>query len=233
MGIVIEEALASVETVAYDLQTSNGQTIRGVKSDRSLCCVSVGHKGLPLVRQYRLIDPRGSVGCIQLVTERYHGKVVPVAHRVELPREMTADSCVLLFACSTATGESVCTAIHALLEIGVDQANVRVVVLVCSSQAVELICHQFPHVRMLTCAVESNKNDTPLPTTLSDFLERYEGFQHHTRMSHTAVVRPLPSPFLHARKRPSLSNRWENTETVRPFVHRQQIRDPRRNQLHG
>uniref|UniRef100_K3WS54 Uncharacterized protein n=1 Tax=Globisporangium ultimum (strain ATCC 200006 / CBS 805.95 / DAOM BR144) TaxID=431595 RepID=K3WS54_GLOUD len=166
--ILLEEATASFSSTPLEVLMSSGDVFQGLEApSESFCGVSVGDGGHSFLKLFHQMEPEAATGYIHLLesveTAQKQSRVI----RTDLPPNIRGCN-VLLFLATSNDGERVCKSIEAMRRLDVPETSICVVLLLCTADAIAAICTKFPHVKIITSAIDADAR-----SGLGDFVARY------------------------------------------------------------
>ncbi|KAE8991939.1 hypothetical protein PF010_g17490 [Phytophthora fragariae] len=173
--ILIEDVLGQLDARAVEVTTSSGYVTSGIEQRHQLCGVKLGDEGYPFSVLFHQVEVDAAEGYIHVnSTVDQRGRRQWRLDRMDLPASIA--SCkVLVFTATCSTGGRECKAIEALCGVGVPEKNITLVSIVCASDGVVTVCSRFPHVRVITAAIDKSvdPHTGEIIPGLGDFIARY------------------------------------------------------------
>nr|QKY14883.1 uridine kinase (UK) [Polytomella parva] len=147
--LVVEAGLGHLPFTERVVQTPTGHPYAGVGFARKLCGVSVIRSGEAMESALRDCCKGIKIGKILIHQQ--------VAYK-KLPMDI-AERHVLLLNPLISTGHTIVRAIEILKEHGVSEERILVLSIMCSPEAVRMVCGGFPLARLVVAEVDSHVND--------------------------------------------------------------------------
>ncbi|ETM54407.1 hypothetical protein PPTG_07195 [Phytophthora nicotianae INRA-310] len=175
--LLLEEALSIIGLHPIEMTTATGYVTYGLERTDEFCGVAIGAEGFPFLVLFNQMEPDASQGSIHVEHEMdEQGMSVYRLNHVDLPSDI-ARYRVLLFSSTVNTGEAECKAIETLLDLGVEEDRITLVIILCSTDSLEVICNCYPGVRIITSGIDSTVDSETqmIIPGLGDFITRYNG----------------------------------------------------------
>ncbi|KAK4536301.1 hypothetical protein CDCA_CDCA08G2326 [Cyanidium caldarium] len=171
--LLLEHALNYVPLVPRRVTTPVGAVYDGLAYGEKICGVSVVRAGEAFEHGLRQIARSVRIG--KILMQRDERTAEPRMYWAKLPNDI-ASRWVLLMDPMVATGRSVSMAVAALLRAGVPQTRVLVVSMFACREGVEALLRAYPHVRLVTGAVDAGLTpDKYITPGVGDFGDLYFG----------------------------------------------------------
>ena len=172
--LVIEFSLSLFPFETVTIKTPQGIEYEGKKSlVTKVCGVSILRAGETMEDALTEVCQDIRLGKILIQTSRETGE--PELYYLRLPKDIK-DYRVILMDATVATGAAAMMAIRVLLDHDVPEENINLVSLLMAESGVHTIAYAFPHVNIVTTAVDPEINDKfhVLPG-IGNFGDRYFG----------------------------------------------------------
>jgi uracil phosphoribosyltransferase len=180
MRLLAEETLAHLPSPRHIITTPTNATFEGHLSiaethPDSVCAISVVRAGDSLLESFRDIVPGLRVGKLWIQRNEDSPNKEAIHSCTKLPKNMKDMAGVILCDPMLATGGSSTAALRILIdEYGVDPGRIIFANVVCCPEGLATLAREFPMVRIITCAVDSeldgNKYIVP---GLGDYGDRF------------------------------------------------------------
>ncbi|GMF29459.1 unnamed protein product [Phytophthora lilii] len=126
------------------MTTSTGYLTYGLERTDDFCGVAIGAEGFPFLVLFHQMEPDAPQGSIHVEQETdQQGQHSWRLDHMDLPSDITRYR-VLLFSSTVSTGGGECKAIDALCSLGVQEDRITLVVILCSTDSLVVICNRFP-----------------------------------------------------------------------------------------
>jgi len=172
--LVIEYSLSLLPYQTVTVDTPQGEPYVGRKcTARKICGVSILRAGETMEQALSEVCKDIRIGKILIQTNWNTGE--PELYYLRLPKDIK-DYQVILMDATVATGAAAMMAIRVLLDHDVPEQNINLVSLLMAESGVHTIAYAFPHVKIVTSAVDPEINDKfhVLPG-IGNFGDRYFG----------------------------------------------------------
>merc|ERR1712183_518910 len=172
--LVIEYALSFLPYDSIEINTPQGVSYSGKKClVTKICGVSILRAGETMEAALTEVCKDIRVGKILIQTSRETGE--PELYYLRLPKDIK-DYRIILMDATVAIGVAAMMAIRVLLDHEVPEENINLVSLLMAESGVHTIAYAFPHVKIITTAVDPEINDKfhVLPG-IGNFGDRYFG----------------------------------------------------------
>jgi len=175
LRLLSEEALAHLPSMTEKVIQTPCGPYKGLVYPQlsTYCAVSIMRSGDILLEQLRKCAPEMSVGKILLQRDEHDPEKRPKLYYSKLPPDINKKS-VILVDPMLGTGGSSIAAINVLVKAGCDEKNILFVNVVACPEGIEALHKAYPHVKILTCAIDPKLNkDKFIVPGLGDFGDRY------------------------------------------------------------
>eukprot|EP00092_Neocalanus_flemingeri_P008029 GFUD01008666.1.p1 GENE.GFUD01008666.1~~GFUD01008666.1.p1 ORF type:complete len:612 (-),score=175.68 GFUD01008666.1:412-2247(-) len=172
--LVIEYSLSLLPFETVSVSTPQGLQYEGRRCTvKKICGVSILRAGETMEQALSEVCKDISIGKILIQTNWDSGE--PELYYLRLPKDIK-DYQVILMDATVATGAAAMMAIRVLLDHDVPEENINLVSLLMAESGVHTIAYAFPHVKIVTTAVDPEINDKfhVLPG-IGNFGDRYFG----------------------------------------------------------
>jgi len=172
--LVIEYSLSLLPFETVSVSTPQGLQYEGRRCTvKKTCGVSILRAGETMEQALSDVCKDIRIGKILIQTNWDSGE--PELHYLRLPKDIK-DYQVILMDATVATGAAAMMAIRVLLDHDVPEENINLVSLLMAESGVHTIAYAFPHVKIVTTAVDPEINDKfhVLPG-IGNFGDRYFG----------------------------------------------------------
>jgi len=172
--LVIEYSLSLLPFETVSVSTPQGMQYEGRRCTvKKICGVSILRAGETMEQALSEVCKDIRIGKILIQTNWDSGE--PELHYLRLPKDIK-DYQVILMDATVATGAAAMMAIRVLLDHDVPEENINLVSLLMAESGVHTIAYAFPHVKIITTAVDPEINDKfhVLPG-IGNFGDRYFG----------------------------------------------------------
>lgn len=172
--LVIEYSLSLLPYKSVTVDTPQGQQYEGRQCTASkICGVSILRAGETMEQSLSEVCKDIRIGKILIQTNWDTGE--PELHYLRLPTDIKEYQVILMDA-TVATGAAAMMAIRVLLDHDVPESNINLVSLLMAESGVHTIAYAFPHVKIITTAVDPEINEKfhVLPG-IGNFGDRYFG----------------------------------------------------------
>merc|ERR1719427_617195 len=172
--LVIEYSLSLLPYESLAVATPQGLQYEGRRcTEKKICGVSILRAGETMEQALSEDCKDIRIGKILIQTNWDTGE--PELYYLRLPRDIK-DYQVILMDATVATGAAAMMAIRVLLDHDVPEQNINLVSLLMAESGVHTIAYAFPHVKIVTTAVDPEINDKfhVLPG-IGNFGDRYFG----------------------------------------------------------
>merc|ERR1719312_1419602 len=172
--LVIEYSLSLLPFETVSVATPQGMNYDGRRCTvKKICGVSILRAGETMEQALSEVCKDIRIGKILIQTNWDSGE--PELHYLRLPKDIK-DYQVILMDATVATGAAAMMAIRVLLDHDVPEENINLVSLLMAESGVHTIAYTFPHVKIITTAVDPEINDKfhVLPG-IGNFGDRYFG----------------------------------------------------------
>jgi uracil phosphoribosyltransferase len=151
----IREWLPTIET---EVQTPLGTCpATFINPEIPVVVVPILRAGLSLLDGAQSLLPLASIYHLGLA--RDEATLQPVCYLNKLPAQMPPETRVLITDPMLATGGSMVAAIAAIVQCGVDPANIRIVSVVAAPPALQKLSADYPGLNIYTAAIDEGLND--------------------------------------------------------------------------
>jgi len=178
--LVIEYSLSLLPFETVSVSTPQGMQYEGRRCTvKKICGVSILRAGETMEQALSEVCKDIRIGKILIQTNWDSGE--PELHYLRLPKDIK-DYQVILMDATVATGAAAMMAIRVLLDHDVPEENINLVSLLMAESGVHTIAYAFPHVKIITTAVDPEINDKfhVLPG-IGNFGDRYFGTEPKVR----------------------------------------------------
>jgi uracil phosphoribosyltransferase len=171
--MLIETSLGLLPFEPCEVQTPVGRSYLGLRFASQLCGVSIMRAGESMEAGLRAVCPSIRIGKILIQRDKVTKQ--PHLYYAALPPDI-AERHVLLLDPMFATGGTALAAVQLLLDRGVPEDRIIFVTLITVPEAIARFCTRYPHVRIVTSAIDERLNEHAymLPG-IGDFGDRYFG----------------------------------------------------------
>jgi len=172
--LVIEYSLSLLPFETVSVSTPQGLNYEGRRCTvKKICGVSILRAGETMEKALSEVCKDIKIGKILIQTNPNSGE--PELYYLRLPKDIK-DYQVILMDATVATGAAAMMAIRVLLDHDVPEENINMVSLLMAESGVHSIAYAFPHVKIITTAVDPEINDKfhVLPG-IGNFGDRYFG----------------------------------------------------------
>eukprot|EP00092_Neocalanus_flemingeri_P042308 GFUD01046180.1.p1 GENE.GFUD01046180.1~~GFUD01046180.1.p1 ORF type:complete len:609 (-),score=176.64 GFUD01046180.1:45-1871(-) len=172
--LVIEYSLSLLPFETVSVSTPQGLQYEGRRCTvKKICGVSILRAGETMEQALSEVCKDIRIGKILIQTNWDSGE--PELYYLRLPKDIK-DYQVILMDATVATGAAAMMAIRVLLDHDVPEENINLVSLLMAESGVHTIAYAFPHVKIVTTAVDPEINDKfhVLPG-IGNFGDRYFG----------------------------------------------------------
>ncbi|XP_046994792.1 uridine-cytidine kinase-like 1 isoform X1 [Schistocerca americana] len=172
--LVIEFALSLLPFKEHIVETPQGTQYTGKKSaTEKICGVSILRAGETMEQAVCDVCKDIRIGKILIQTNLNTGE--PELYYLRLPKDIK-DYKVILMDATVATGAAAMMAIRVLLDHDVPEENILLVSLLMAESGVHSIAYAFPHVRIVTSALDKEINEKfYVVPGIGNFGDRYFG----------------------------------------------------------
>uniref|UniRef100_A0A8C5QS67 Uridine-cytidine kinase n=1 Tax=Leptobrachium leishanense TaxID=445787 RepID=A0A8C5QS67_9ANUR len=174
MRLLIEHALSFLPFRSCTVQTPQGHDYNGRTYDgKRITGVSILRAGETMEPALRAVCKDVRIGTILIQTNPSTGE--PELHYLRLPKDISEDH-VILMDCTVSTGAAAMMAVRVLLDHEVPEEKIFLLSLLMAELGVHSVAYAFPHVRILTTAVDKKVNDMfRIIPGIGNFGDRYFG----------------------------------------------------------
>lgn len=174
MRLLIEHALCFLPFRSCTVQTPQGHDYHGRTYDgKRITGVSILRAGETMEPALRAVCKDVRIGTILIQTNPSTGE--PELHYLRLPKDISEDH-VILMDCTVSTGAAAMMAVRVLLDHEVPEDKIFLLSLLMAELGVHSVAYAFPHVRILTTAVDKKVNDMfRIIPGIGNFGDRYFG----------------------------------------------------------
>ncbi|XP_077109092.1 uridine-cytidine kinase-like 1 isoform X6 [Ranitomeya variabilis] len=174
MRLLIEHALSFLPFRSCIVQTPQGHDYHGRTYDgKRITGVSILRAGETMEPALRAVCKDVRIGTILIQTNPSTGE--PELHYLRLPKDISEDH-VILMDCTVSTGAAAMMAVRVLLDHEVPEDKIFLLSLLMAELGVHSVAYAFPHVRILTTAVDKKVNDMfRIIPGIGNFGDRYFG----------------------------------------------------------
>lgn len=180
MRLLAEETLAHLPTTPQTITTPTNVTFEGELSiaetnPDKVCVVSVIRAGDSLLESFRNVVPGLRVGKLWIQRNEDSPDKEAVHSCSKLPKNIKEMSSVILCDPMLATGGSITTALHILVdEYGVNPLSIVFANVVCCPEGLRRLAKEFPCVDIITCSVDQELNENKyIVPGLGDYGDRF------------------------------------------------------------
>ncbi len=153
--IMAYEVLKDIKLKDIVIDTPVVKDAKGVEIAERLNLYPILRAGQGMVDGFLSIMPSAKVGHIGMY--RDEETLQPVEYLMKYPKDTEKDTYNIILDPMLATGGSAILAIEKLKAVGIE--NLKLVVLVASQQAVDVITDKYPEVEIFTASIDSVLND--------------------------------------------------------------------------
>ncbi|XP_029391763.1 uridine-cytidine kinase-like 1 isoform X6 [Mus pahari] len=174
MRLLIEHALSFLPFQDCTVQTPQGQDYVGkCYAGKQITGVSILRAGETMEPALRAVCKDVRIGTILIQTNQLTGE--PELHYLRLPKDISDDH-VILMDCTVSTGAAAMMAVRVLLDHDVPEDKIFLLSLLMAEMGVHSVAYAFPHVRIITTAVDKRVNDLfRIIPGIGNFGDRYFG----------------------------------------------------------
>nr|XP_045013638.1 uridine-cytidine kinase-like 1 isoform X2 [Jaculus jaculus] len=174
MRLLIEHALSFLPFQDCIVQTPQGQDYAGkCYAGKQITGVSILRAGETMEPALRAVCKDVRIGTILIQTNQLTGE--PELHYLRLPKDISDDH-VILMDCTVSTGAAAMMAVRVLLDHDVPEDKIFLLSLLMAEMGVHSVAYAFPHVRIITTAVDKRVNDLfRIIPGIGNFGDRYFG----------------------------------------------------------
>ncbi|KAK9820353.1 hypothetical protein WJX72_009364 [[Myrmecia] bisecta] len=191
LRLVVEAGLGHLPFREKSVVTPTGHQYVGVDFAKKLCGVSIIRSGESMENALRACCKGVKIGKILVHREllrpdKLNDSQLRASRRVgdnlveqeliyeKLPGDI-AERHVLLLDPILATGNSAARAIQVLLQKGVEEARILFLALIAAPQGIEMICRQFPRVKVITSEIDAGIDEHTFQVVpgVGEFGDRY------------------------------------------------------------
>ncbi|TXT09214.1 hypothetical protein VHUM_02688 [Vanrija humicola] len=165
--LIVEKALTLLPHKSKDVVTPTGNLYHGVANcDSEIVGVSILRSGGPFSHGLRRVIRDVPLGSLLIQSDPRTGE--PLLLNLNLPQQLRSHTTsektqVLLLDSQMGTGAAALMAIRVLLDHGVPERHITFLTFLVSRQAVHTVRRAFPHVRIVTAAIDSRLDEVHLP----------------------------------------------------------------------
>ncbi|KAK9820354.1 hypothetical protein WJX72_009364 [[Myrmecia] bisecta] len=173
LRLVVEAGLGHLPFREKSVVTPTGHQYVGVDFAKKLCGVSIIRSGESMENALRACCKGVKIG--KILVHRVGDNLVEQELIYEkLPGDI-AERHVLLLDPILATGNSAARAIQVLLQKGVEEARILFLALIAAPQGIEMICRQFPRVKVITSEIDAGIDEHTFQVVpgVGEFGDRY------------------------------------------------------------
>lgn len=178
--LILEEAWSSYPIEKVAVLTSDREVADGIKLEKSICAISMGVVGCPLLNVLHRLHPDAKTGYVAIdeIRENEHTPVTVHLLDTHLPRSLT-DYAILLLDFVSVGPQDVCNVIKELLSRGASETLITLVSLIVSMEVVTIVTNRYPHVNFMVADIDSTQEEirprVPPEASKSDrILRRFE-----------------------------------------------------------
>lgn len=174
MRLLVEHALSMLPYEKVQVTTPQGTRYEGQRAkDHNLCGVSILRAGEVMEPALASVCKDVRLGKILIQTNQSTGE--PELHYLRLPKNIH-ECHVFLMEATVATGAAAMMAIRVLLDHDVPESHIHLLSLLTASPGIQCIAYAFPHVRLVTTALDPAVNeDFHIIPGIGNFGDRYFG----------------------------------------------------------
>nr|QKY14881.1 uridine kinase (UK) [Polytomella parva] len=152
--LVVEAGLGHLPFTEHIVETPTGHSYSGVNFARRICGVSIIRSGEAMENALRECCQGIKIGKILVHRHSSSGEVV----YEKLPADIS-DRHVLLLDPLISTGHTIVRAVQILKSRGVPEERILILSIICSPEAVSMICGGFPHARLVVAEIDNHVDD--------------------------------------------------------------------------
>ncbi|NXO05613.1 UCKL1 protein, partial [Rhinopomastus cyanomelas] len=174
MRLLIEHALSFLPLKSVTVETPQGTTYEGKRFHRQrITGVSILRAGETMEQALTAVCKDIRLGKILIQTNHNTGE--PELHYLRLPKEISEDY-VILMDSTVSTGAAAMMAVRVLLDHDVQEDRIFLLSLLMAEMGVHSVAYAFPHVRIITTAVDKRVNEEfHIIPGIGNFGDRYFG----------------------------------------------------------
>ncbi|XP_067406625.1 uridine-cytidine kinase-like 1 isoform X1 [Emydura macquarii macquarii] len=174
MRLLIEHALSFLPLKPVTVETPQGTVYEGKRFHRQrITGVSILRAGETMEQALTAVCKDIRLGKILIQTNHDTGE--PELHYLRLPKEISEDY-VILMDSTVSTGAAAMMAVRVLLDHDVHEEKIFLLSLLMAEMGVHSVAYAFPHVRIITTAVDKKVNEEfHIIPGIGNFGDRYFG----------------------------------------------------------